>query len=66
MGLVFRFPLERRRGLRQDVLSAEETGHILVLPVVRIEHHDLPSPPALTVEPPRNGGNKPKRGRKSA
>lgn len=66
MGLVFRFPLERRRELRAEVLPAAETGHILVLPVVRIEHHDLPPPPSLTVEPPRTGGNKPKRGRKSA
>jgi hypothetical protein len=66
MGMVFRFPLERRRALRDDRPASAETGRILVLPVVRVEHHDLPAPPALTVEPPHKGGNKPKRGRKSA
>jgi hypothetical protein len=65
MGQVLRFPQERRRGLMPTV-PADSSALILVLPVVRVERHDLPPPPALTVEPPLKGGDKPKRGRKSA
>jgi hypothetical protein len=65
MGSVIRFPLERRRVLCPEAGTAE-TGQILVLPVVRVERHDLPPPPVLTVDPPRKGGDRPKRGRRSA
>ncbi|MBL8568757.1 MAG: hypothetical protein JNK84_06690 [Phreatobacter sp.] len=66
MGLVLRFPLERRRALRQDPSVPDVMGQILVLPVIRIERHDLPPPPVLTVDPPRKGGHGPKRRRRSA
>jgi len=66
MGSVIRFPLERRRSLGADTGAAAEAGQILVLPVVRVERHDLPPPPVLTVDPPRRGGDRPKRGRRSA
>jgi hypothetical protein len=65
MGSVIRFPLERRRILRPDAGSAA-AGQILLLPVVRVERHDLPPPPVLTVDPPRKGGDRPKRRRRSA
>jgi hypothetical protein len=66
MGLVLRFPLERRRALRQDSGMPDVTGQILVLPVIRVERHDLPPPPVLTVDPPRKGGDGSKRRRRSA
>lgn len=66
MGLVLRFPLERRSALRHDSGSPEQAGQILLLPVIRIERHDLPPPPVLTVDPPRNGGDGSKRRRRSA
>jgi len=66
MGLVLRFPLERRRALRRDSGVPDMMGQILVLPVIRIERHDLPPPPVLTVDPPRKGGHGPKRRRRSA
>lgn len=65
MGLVLRFPLERRRVAGPDLGEAPR-GAVLVLPVIRIERHDLPAAPALTVEPPLRGGGKPRRRRKSA
>jgi hypothetical protein len=65
MGSVIRFPLERRRILRLDA-GAAAVGQILLLPVVRVERHDLPPPPVLTVDPPRKGGDRPKRRRRSA
>lgn len=66
MGIVLRFPLERRRTLRPAAGPPDRLGQVLILPVVRIERHDLPPPPALTVEPPRKGGAGPKRRRRSA
>lgn len=66
MGSVIRFPLERRRSLDASVAGTAGPGHVLVLPVVRIERHELPPPPALTVDPPHRGGDRPKRGRRSA
>jgi hypothetical protein len=66
MGLVLRFPLERRRMLRPAAGSPDTLGQVLILPVVRIERHDLPPPPVLTVDPPRKGGHGPKRRRRSA
>ncbi len=66
MGAVHRFPLERRRMLRREQDRPEVTGEIVVLPVVRIERHDLPPPPNLVVEPPLKGGDRPKRRRRSA
>ncbi|WP_439573074.1 hypothetical protein [Phreatobacter sp.] len=70
MGLVLRFPLERRRVAGPD-LGDTPRGAVLLLPVIRIERHDiqrhdLPAPPMLTVEPPLRGGDKPRRRRKSA
>lgn len=66
MGAVLRFPLERRRMLRPAADEPGASGQILLLPVVRVERHDLPSPPVLTVDPPLKGGDRPKRGRRSA
>lgn len=66
MGAVLRFPLERRRLLRPAADDPEASGQILVLPVVRVERHDLPAPPVLTVDPPLKGGDRPRRGRRSA
>lgn len=65
MGLVLRFPLERRRVAGPDLADGPR-GAVLVLPVIRIERHDLPAPPALTVEPPLRGGGKPRRRRRTA
>lgn len=75
MGLVLRFPLERRRVAGPDLGNAPR-GMVLLLPVIRIERHDtahhgiarqnLPAPPAITVEPPMRGGGKPRRRRKTA
>lgn len=78
MGLVLRFPLERRRVAGPDLGDAPR-GVVLVLPVIRIERHgsadpaigtvarrNLPAPPAITVEPPMRGGGKPRRRRRTA
>jgi hypothetical protein len=77
MGLVLRFPLERRRAAVSSADRGSQDGQILVLPVVRIEHHEAVTPdtqaagsPAAAPDakaagsPPR--GDKPRRGRKSA
>lgn len=66
MGEVLRFPSKRRQKPGIAMEHADGFGHILVLPVVRIEHHDCPPPPLLTADPPQKGGNRPKRRRKSA
>ncbi|MBY0394891.1 MAG: hypothetical protein K2X91_00260 [Thermoleophilia bacterium] len=66
MGAVLRFPLERRRILRPAADDMAVSGQILLLPVVRVERHDLPAPPILTVDPPLKGGDRPKRRRRSA
>ncbi|MDP2801348.1 MAG: hypothetical protein Q8O26_05635 [Phreatobacter sp.] len=66
MGAVLRFPLERRRILRPATDDTAVSGQILLLPVVRVERHDLPPPPILTVDPPLKGGDRPKRRRRSA
>jgi hypothetical protein len=52
--------------LRREQDRPEVTGEIVVLPVVRIERHDLPPPPTLVVDPPLKGGDRPKRRRRSA
>jgi hypothetical protein len=51
-------------GSEQELSSA--AGQVVVLPVVRIERHDLPPPPVLIVDPPLKGGDRPKRRRRSA
>lgn len=66
MGAVLRFPLERRRIPRPAADDMAVSGQILLLPVVRVERHDLPAPPILTVDPPLKGGDRPKRRRRSA
>lgn len=66
MSSVLRFPLERRRTLRPAEGSPESLGQVLILPVIRIERHDLPPPPVLTVDPPRRGGDGSRRRRRSA
>lgn len=63
MGEVLRFPLERRRKASEP--AAHGPGQVMILPVIRIERHDLPPPPLITADPPR-GGKGPKRGRRSA
>ncbi|PTM60685.1 hypothetical protein C8P69_10267 [Phreatobacter oligotrophus] len=66
MGSVLRFPLERRRMLGSEQELSSAAGQVVVLPVVRIERHDLPPPPVLIVDPPLKGGDRPKRRRRSA
>lgn len=64
MGEVLRFPQERRRTASGPAVHGP--GQVLILPVIRIEHHDLPPPPLITADPPARGGKGPKRGRRSA
>ena len=66
MGSVLRFPLERRRMLGSEQELSSAAGQVVVLPVVRIERHDLQPPPVLIVDPPLKGGDRPKRRRRSA
>lgn len=76
MGLVLRFPLERRKAQRPNADLSADDVQVLVLPVVQVEHHDepdpqapglnAPEPAAAATDTPRRGGDKPRRGRKSA
>ncbi|QCI66520.1 hypothetical protein [Phreatobacter stygius] len=71
MGLVLRFPLERRKVQRLNADLSADDCQVLVLPVVQVERHDAEAPDARDLAPviagtPRRGGDKPRGGRKSA
>ena len=72
MGSVLRFPLERRKAQRPPADIHADNGHVLILPVIQVERHDGPEelPRSAAQRPsthlPRSGGDKPRRGRRSA
>lgn len=72
MGSVLRFPLERRKAQRPSSDIDADSGRLLILPVIQVERHDAPRamPHPAAKRPnshlPRSGGDKPRRGRRSA
>ncbi len=60
MGLVLRFPVERRRDAAAPAIDPAETGAIVILPVIRVERHAEPS------DTPEHGGGAPRRKRQRA
>lgn len=63
MGIVLRFPDERRRTGATDQTGPESPCEIIILPVVRIERH---TPATAPNDTPSRGGDTPRRKRKSA
>lgn len=65
MGMVLRFPQERRRAMAAEA-DAGRTGEIVILPVIRIERHGETQAPTATPPRPDRGGVGRKGRRKSA
>lgn len=66
MGVVLRFPSERRPAVARDIARAAETGgSIVILPVVRIERmlDDDAGDQTQSSGPRRHGGNRRRGGR---